>query len=38
VILAHHLGKAFGPQPVGQRARSVVGKIAGFEKIAHSPL
>jgi hypothetical protein len=38
MVLSHHFGEAFGPQPVGQRPRGVVGKVAGFEKVAHGPL
>ena len=38
MILPHHFGQAFGPQPVGQGPRRVVCQVAGFEKIAHSRL
>ena len=35
MILPHHLGQAFGPEPVGQGARRILGQAAGFKKIAH---
>src|SRR6202000_852200 len=35
VILAHALAQILRPQPVGQRARRILGETAGFEEIAH---
>ena len=35
MILPHHFGQGFGPQPVGQGPRRVLGQAAGFEQIAH---
>ncbi len=35
MILAHHFGQRFGPQPVGQGPRRVVGQSTGFEEIGH---
>ena len=35
MILAHHLRKALGPQPIGQRARRLGGEAGGFKEVAH---